>query len=497
MMHIYERADFVLAWLGPASDDSDVAADAIAELSEEVNQLKEPVPAIDNAEADQLTDAVLTMFHDTVYRIAGDLEYPWKAIDKFFARSWWDRVWTIQEFIAAKNVLFLCGTKLFKQEVIFVALQTFAMIDALSMERMMQGSTGISRDSGRNTLELFRARARYQSPNVLILEDLLLMVIESNRKASDHRDILFALISVAQNSEQFQVNVDYEHTTIQTTYQQFMVQLLNRGRLRALWLCHTSSKEQGLPSWVPDWSAVGNEGRQPLAASPCPDYLGPEQTKGKLFSACDWPLSLDCSYNDGKATLKLYGLQIDSVRAVGPGAGDLELVTPSTVEEWMTTVLRMLRSGQQLYDDGLSEEVVWRTSILDMEYVYSDKLCAEYRQRARPEFYTGYLEFVENNKNQPLTDPKNPAMRSRAFRAFLEGTHCRRPFVTEKGYVGQGPPDLQVGDIAAVVLQAEAPFLFRKVLERYQVIGEAYIHEIMDGEFMSKSDTEIVEFDCC
>jgi hypothetical protein len=494
MMRIYERADFVLVWLGPASDGSDIAIDAIKGLGEEVSAALEANHWIQNAEISRVPETLRAVHHDSADRVAGDLGYPVEAIDKLFARPWWDRVWVVQEFIAGRDVLFLCGGRVFEQETLGAALLTLGMADALSVDQMMHGSTEIAtRDYGRNTLEMFRARAKYQSSNGLMFEDLLSMVISCNKQASDPKDVLFALMGVAQNSEQFNIGIDYSKS-VQEVYIQFMVKILNHGRLRALWLCHTASKTEGLPSWVPDWAAVGNEDRQPLAANPCTDCLGLEQPD-RLFSASNRPILLSCTYTNGNASLKLYGAKLDSIRAVGPGVGNLEFITPSTFEEWMTTMLRMLRAGPYIYDNGLTdEEAVWRTSILDMEPVYDSEIYVESRQRARPEFYSGYLECAENNE---VPNSLNKYIKGvKEFRAFIEGSIGRRPFVTENGYIGQGPPGVQVGDIAAIIHGAEVPFLFRRYLEKYQIIGEAYIHGIMDGEFM-ESDADFMEFDCC
>jgi hypothetical protein len=67
--------------------------------------------------------------------------------------------------------------------------------------------------------------------------------------------------------------------------------------------------------------------------------------------------------------------------------------------------------------------------------------------------------------------------------------------VTEKGFVGMVPPstlesnenEKRKGDVVFLVRGAEVPFVLRPVGEvegrkRYQLVGEAYIHGVMDGE---------------
>jgi hypothetical protein len=57
-------------------------------------------------------------------------------------------------------------------------------------------------------------------------------------------------------------------------------------------------------------------------------------------------------------------------------------------------------------------------------------------------------------------------------------------FTTEKGYVGQGTNRCQAGDIVCVLLGCNLPIILRPVEEHYEVIGEIYIHGIMQGEAM-------------
>jgi len=84
--------------------------------------------------------------------------------------------------------------------------------------------------------------------------------------------------------------------------------------------------------------------------------------------------------------------------------------------------------------------------------------------------------------------------------------------VTEKGFVGMVPPltlesgknEKGTGDVVFLVRGAEVPFVLRPVGEvegrkRYRLVGEAYIHGVMDGEMakwnnkgMGEEEIEII-----
>jgi len=58
-----------------------------------------------------------------------------------------------------------------------------------------------------------------------------------------------------------------------------------------------------------------------------------------------------------------------------------------------------------------------------------------------------------------------------------------RMFRTPNNYLGMGPVSTQVGDEVWVLKGARTPFILRrKSSKQYELIGEAYVHGIMDGE---------------
>lgn len=55
--------------------------------------------------------------------------------------------------------------------------------------------------------------------------------------------------------------------------------------------------------------------------------------------------------------------------------------------------------------------------------------------------------------------------------------------MTKKGYLGLVPKGAQKGDRVAVRMGSETPFILRKrSAGGFEVIGETYVHGIMDGE---------------
>lgn len=67
----------------------------------------------------------------------------------------------------------------------------------------------------------------------------------------------------------------------------------------------------------------------------------------------------------------------------------------------------------------------------------------------------------------------------------------RRFFITKKGYFGLGPQKVEPGDRVAVLFGSGVPFVLRKCpalsgKRAWRIIGECYVHEIMQGEVIRK-----------
>ncbi|KAH8755177.1 hypothetical protein BGZ57DRAFT_933466 [Hyaloscypha finlandica] len=85
---------------------------------------------------------------------------------------------------------------------------------------------------------------------------------------------------------------------------------------------------------------------------------------------------------------------------------------------------------------------------------------------------------------QSLESEKKLAEALNEQAAGSEGFQCsQRFFMTEKGYMGIGPTGCANGDIVCVLLGGELPYVLRPVgNERYKMVGQCYMHGIMDGE---------------
>jgi len=74
--------------------------------------------------------------------------------------------------------------------------------------------------------------------------------------------------------------------------------------------------------------------------------------------------------------------------------------------------------------------------------------------------------------------------------AFLERVSSvvwnRRFFEGDDGRLGLAPPSAMTGDVIAILFGCNVPVVLREVNKgKYEVIGECYVHGLMDGEAIS------------
>src|SRR5450432_1783649 len=69
----------------------------------------------------------------------------------------------------------------------------------------------------------------------------------------------------------------------------------------------------------------------------------------------------------------------------------------------------------------------------------------------------------------------------------------RRLILTDKGHIGQAPATTQPGDKVCVILGCAVPMVLRPFERHWEVVGEAYIHEIMKGEVVDDLENEKVQ----
>lgn len=220
------------------------------------------------------------------------------------------------------------------------------------------------------------------------------------------------------------------------------------------------------------------------------------------FTACD-------------EILHARGIPVDTIEEVGP-AWDLVLAATSTfrhgdrensrlkaneaqisiIENWKA-IARMEEVGVYPYTNQTRPEAFWRTLLLD-----------RYRHQWRAvDIQTSFRRIPSNLDKEEVPDlfggqlhtfpPEDKSeeqwliwyLRHEVTEMWTFGNvnlHCAnlRFFRTVKGYIGVSHPNARPGDTVAVLLGAPIPLVLREYAEGHLVVGQSYVHGIMDGEII-------------
>jgi hypothetical protein len=134
------------------------------------------------------------------------------------------------------------------------------------------------------------------------------------------------------------------------------------------------------------------------------------------------------------------------------------------------------------------KEAKWRIPCFDQIFTISQRQRTKTSSNAVP----GYRELRHRVDMYP--NDLEEELKSQACQAYviaMEHLHNRKPFIPSEGYVRLVPAHSRPGDIVCIIFGADVPFVLRDVGEgEYQLIGEAYVFGIMDGEFVKGDSRE-------
>lgn len=193
MVTIYETANRVLVYLGEEGDGSDTAMSCLSDIRGQISD----------------TDS--------------------NAVQRLFHRSWFSRIWVIQEVARSQAAVVICGSRAVPW-------------DCFNIWPIRQTST-VQPPSILN----------YRSGFTPTKGSLLKLLHETRSSlATDHRDKVIGLLGLIPNEEQWISLIDYA-APVEDIYTQVAMTIIEDS-LSLQILSAVQRSHRRLPSWVPDWS---------------------------------------------------------------------------------------------------------------------------------------------------------------------------------------------------------------------------------------------------
>ncbi|KAF1959328.1 HET-domain-containing protein [Byssothecium circinans] len=471
MGKIYTRAERVIAWLGEETFDSGMALDFIPYLTKVAKVDTEFIWLL-HLERNEFLRRMMSLVH-------------------LFFRPWWNRMWIIQEVALSPGVVVVCGSRHIPWSTFHSFIIAWMDTGHMPHYRSNELQTTALRTLGMLVSNFAEALTRLRlslrtissAPESFKLSNLLWSF--KYRLATDPRDKIYGLLGLLSHHG---VQVDYSKSP-EDTYVSFFSSCLLEDKCLDWFRWMTGeryeTKKLCLPSWVPDF---GPRAIRPISSFP--DLVRGELQRTFLTAGPDRsrPLST-IQFEDDHRTLTLQGRSFDVVSHCGPifpFSDDIHLAGRAT-EPILSHWKKMAMNTQfGTYHSRIArEEAFWRTILTDRQIEG--------------------LHFKENagwNPAQRLPleiqyiPPKNVKEEQELLQAMENRGLClygRRFCITRKGHFCLLPPTASEGDLICVLLGGEVPYILRRIDNQspdfYTMVGECYVHGIMDGEAI----TDILE----
>ncbi|KAK0717282.1 hypothetical protein B0T26DRAFT_709393 [Lasiosphaeria miniovina] len=491
MGDIYRAAQSVAVWLGSSTPNSQAAF----RLLRQIHAAAQATAAADR-------DRLLTKAELARRGLPDDSGPDWKAVGLLFWRPWFTRVWIIQEVALARSSAVYCGGDSmpwheFVGAADFIRLQYHALWVDLDLMPAVQ-------------LQQAAKLAHSGQPRDL----LWLLSTFRDRFATNPADKIYGLLGLAPADHGVVPNYS---APVQQTYCEVARMLLQgQGSLDVLSLVGDSSwrRTPNLPSWVPDWATD-------LAADP---YLF--RSIAHVFHACGTATMSRAvvRFSPDGNTLTVRGALLDRVAAVGDRHLMSRRLSYDRFEE--SSILRhlcgkdtrrqfaawerMVRSlgtyptGEEIEDVLQRALVAGTDSAADPSRV-GPQTTAPVPPRLYVAFRERHLALLEESKRDKAGHASTQASADLAARYNLSikpAANGRRLFTTKRGYVGFGPMSTKSGDSVVLFRGGRTAYILREYRKKrkeqvisYALVGEAFVHGMMNGEGFADESTALSNFD--
>ncbi|GME59404.1 Heterokaryon incompatibility protein or allele [Neofusicoccum parvum] len=525
MDKIYGKADSVFIWLGRKHKHRDIAVSLM--------EAWPPYP--------ESPESANIKFHGKTYRTAKEFVLKtgsgcelmsWMILMVIVSEGWFQRVWTLQEFILAKQYAFFYDGN---------AIPTAAVKSAMSWVYFLlsMGPAPVLPSWMHFQPSIFTLKQQLDESNQK-LDFSEAVLLGGTRLATNPRDKIFGLLSITdpaslQPSQLPPADVNYD-VAMKDLYVDIALRLLHgkaglsmlslvnhpldkaaykgtyktqfqktkpignriidhyRGKSRG-WSKETRSiilPEEDIfsPDLQPDWDGIRTDAfpswvPKLVSSIGCKPFFQRAKDGQSVFKAAQSTPPSFCTSANGRV-LSVSAKPFDTIKAVASlPQNDTELHLHERSEKaqrtelWTlaTSLVNTKQGGNPTYapTGEATVSVIWRTLLTNLWN----------RQHPAPNYVEAFFlswlakASMKTDVRRGLGLEREPeACDHRIFWIALEDVGMdRKVFVTERGYVGLGPPTARVGDAVVLVAGAYAPFVLRAHNARgnaWLLVGEAF-----------------------
>lgn len=460
------------------------------------------------------------------------------ALARLFERTWFRRGWVLQEAAFSKNSIIQCGEQQIHMDYFTTAIRTIR--DRLGTVSLSSDLMLISaRDSpAMRFMDIVSSalggHAQGAVPRCrMSLETLVHRTVYS--ETTDQRDTIYALLNLANDVRSYPSLRQYHFETVVPNYEKpvldvfvdFILHCCDRSRRLDI-ICrpwapvlsasvqtsyqatYTNTNLRKYPTWIaprvklpfgnPSWRLRNRLHGDPLVArSDRGCYhthygLRPQVSVGRTEEGhCD-------------GTLQTKGLVIGEIVDRSARMAD------GIISKECINILRSRSDIQEPRSDELPD-VIWRALCADRDdkgdrapYSYHDAMLHLLRIDSDERYHGDTFSLLETMSSidaEELLDTGLPEYVEQFLRVTRDIVWNRRTFRLKRRnsrndiLVGLAPQYAKVGDQVCILYGCSVPVVLRRLphahgIPSWSLIGDAYVHGIMDGEVISSSTPEML-----
>ncbi|RDL31340.1 uncharacterized protein BP5553_09549 [Venustampulla echinocandica] len=534
MQNIYGDSWAVITWLGEEADESDKAFDLVRSLS--------------IASVKGRGQQVLAELQQDPSCLGNE---SWLALHQLMQRPYWSRLWVIQEIVLGSSaVLLRCGSQaigwpsfcigigflfdylwtikdwLLKREIYLRAVEKrFAPVwSTANLHLVKQDLWPLSQreEQGRANLSFGR-----------------LLVLGNSAESTDIRDKVYGLVGIMDLEIAKHLVADYKSAPciiFAKVARIFIQSYQNLDPIRE----GNPWGQTDTPSWAADWTWGGrvrhsrpetrlygpfwNRDGPPRLANEAIPYSASQKSRAEA-SFSDDGLHLTCRgfvvdriagltargygyFSWSMASIvqpnpanSVYGGPVETARALchalvadriadGSKANDRQMAIlslPSTFQIAAPQFEKLKWKWLSTQEGYYFRWEQWR--LANKDFLLGDRRLGEY--------FTDFLPFGASEYDY-----------TEVYSCFDRTSKGRRLITTENGYLGWAPDNMygsdydqaKKGDLIAIIFGCSTPIAIRPRGDLFQVIGEAYVQGLMDGEamdFLNLGGFSVQDFTFC
>ncbi|OCL11632.1 hypothetical protein AOQ84DRAFT_361354 [Glonium stellatum] len=403
---------------------------------------------------------------------------------------WWQRVWTVQEAVLPINLTFVVGKRTLASDILFTAEENWSRHTATCCLDMGGKGEGLALWVLRRA-HAMRGVGALKSVRRFSLEERLdLLSVSSgyrNRKCPDPRDRIYGFLGLDCGSYKNLLFPNYDIAT-EKLFELFTLEVIERAQnldvFTYLYNPPGRRRADKIPSWAVDWR-VDMDNKTDVFFN----------RRVKCLNAYTTAKNTSVNFSFiSPGVVAMTGVLVDEVHAVGgylTGKWDV-------YDEWQKMTKRdewTVKKLSSAYENTAS--AFWHTLMSDIVFGAAASIEAGMLKflRVQDKEHKLWLDrWWDWLRNKDLTpDPGRGAIYVND--AVREATCGRVFFTSTQGYMGTGAAAVLPGDIIVVLYGGKVPYILRRTdrameLNKsfypcYQILGDAYVHGVMDGKALN------------